>query len=143
MDHGHGGAVELLDRAPAPAQWPAERPSEQEQNGRDGQGDESQLPIHSRDHIDHSDQRDGGIDQREEAAERHCLDAVGVVLNPVGGVARTLVIVVGERKTLHLTEQFRAKILKQLLAGIRLQHSAQCPLQLAQQRDQQQCRNDE
>ena len=97
------------------------------------------MPVESRDHDQHRDQREAGRDEWHEAIDREILDRLRVVLNPVGRVGAAPRVVIGQRQALNVREEPRAKAQQELLPRIGLQHPRSAnALQLVQQCDPEQ-----
>ena len=66
----------------------------QQHKRQDRQSDQSELPVDTRRHVRHGDQRHRRREKRHEPVDDDVLERRGIVLNAVKGIGCSLVIVI-------------------------------------------------
>jgi hypothetical protein len=136
LDDRHRPALKTLDPDLLEAEPAAVYQRDEQEWRRDGQRHQRQRPVDARGHVEHRHQREGAGHEGCDRVRRHPLHSSRVVLDPVGGIARTPCVVVGERKTLQVPEEARAEVEHHALPRSGLQHERRHALQLGQEGDQ-------
>ena len=132
LHNGKGGAVVGLCFARAAAQSPTIDLGDHIKDGRNEEGDQSQLPIDSRSDVKHSGERQARFDERNQVIDGDRLDRSRIGLHAIERVHGALGVVIGQRQALNLTEKFRSESEQKFFAGIRLKHRYGQILQLRQ-----------
>ena len=118
VHHRQGGAFHFLDLTRLATHPEPVGPRHQKNGRRHRQGNNCQLPVDPRRHVDHRQEGEGRGEKRDHAIDDDFLHGRRVILNPVGRIGRALSVVVGKRKPLHMTEQLGAKAPQQFFARV-------------------------
>src|SRR5262245_35733913 len=105
LNDGKSGAFEVLGGLPAPAQVSERTRGDEIDCGSNSEGDKGELPVDPSCDIDDPDECETSTHQWDEAPDRNPLDRVCIVLNAVDGISRASRVVIGEGKSLDVTEE--------------------------------------
>jgi hypothetical protein len=135
LDHRQRRAVQLLGGPPPGADPSAIGEREPEQQRRDRERDQHELPVDPRADVDHARHGERRRQERSHPRRRDPLDGHGVVLDPVGRVRRAAGVVIRQRKALAVTKELRAQLQEEPLAGQRAERGLGQLLELGEERD--------
>src|SRR6266446_694817 len=141
LHNGEGGTVIGFCFARPAAQSPPIDLRNHVKDWRNEKRDQCQLPVDARGNVNHSSERQAGLDEWNQVIDGDRLDRCGIRLHAIERIHSALGIVIGQGQALDLTEKLRSELQQEIFAGVGLEHRYSQILQLRENGDDDQQRN--